>query len=80
MLVGCAGLSLDTVGVIRAYLCEELEHSEVIGADDLDLDAVLLAVVQVFLEHVLGCFLVRVVLDISLERMTWDYWFQRCRN
>ena len=57
MLVGCAGLSLDTVlGVIRAYLCEELEHSEVIGADDLDLDAVLL-VVQA--DH-LQTFLVRV--------------------
>jgi hypothetical protein len=40
MLVGCAGLSHDTVlGVVRAYL-PRLECSEVVGSYDLDLDSV----------------------------------------
>ena len=44
MLVGCAGLSLDTVlGVVRAYL-PRLECSEVVGSYDLDLDSVSLVV------------------------------------
>ena len=44
MLVRCAGLSLDAVlGVVRAYL-PRLERGEVVGADDRDLDAVILVV------------------------------------
>ena len=44
VLVGCAGLSLDTVlGVVRAYL-PRLECSEVVGSDDLDLNSVSLVV------------------------------------
>jgi hypothetical protein len=44
MLVGCAGLSLDTViGVVRAYL-PRLECGEVIGSYDVDLDSVSLVV------------------------------------
>ncbi len=50
------GLSLDAVlGVVRAYL-PRLERCEIVGSDDLDLDAVLL-VVQA---HHLQTFLVRV--------------------
>ncbi len=44
MLVGCAGLSLDTVpSVVRAYL-PRLECSEVVGSNDFDLDSVSLVV------------------------------------
>ena len=40
MLVGCAGLSLDTVlGIVRSYL-PRLECGEVNGPNDLDLDSV----------------------------------------
>ena len=44
MLVGCAGLSLNTVlGVVRVYL-PRLECSKVVGSDNLDLDSVSLVV------------------------------------
>ena len=44
MLVGCAGLSLDTVlGVVRAYL-PRLECGKVVGSYDLDLNSVSLVV------------------------------------
>ena len=44
MLVGRAGLSLDTVlGVVRANL-PGLKSSEVVGSNDLDLDSVSLIV------------------------------------
>ena len=61
MLVGCAGLSLDTVpSVVRAYL-PRLECSEVVGSNDFDLDSVSLEVQTVDLEvHIFGCFFVRV--------------------
>ena len=44
MLVGRAGLSLDTVfGVLRAFL-PRLQCSEVVGSNDLDLNSVSLVV------------------------------------
>ncbi len=63
MLVGCAGLSLDTVlGVVCIYL-SRLECSEVVGSNDLDLDSVSLAVqvddLKAFKVYILGSFLVR---------------------
>ena len=64
MLVGCAGLFLNTVlGVVSADL-SRLECSEVVGSNDLDLDSVSLVVqtddLEPFELHMLGCFCVRV--------------------
>ena len=63
VLVGCVGLSLNTVlGLVRAYL-PRLECSKVVGSNDLDLDFVSLVVqthdLESFEVHILGYFFVR---------------------
>jgi hypothetical protein len=79
MLVGSTGLSLDAVlGVVRAYP-PRFDCGEGVGADDLDLDSVLLVVqaddLQAFQIHILGCFLVRVgehtIGALSLHMNDW---------
>ena len=65
MLVGCAGLSLNTIlGVVRAYLSRLECSSEVVGSNDLDLDSVSLVVqtddLESFEVHILECFFIRV--------------------
>ena len=62
MLVGCAGLSFNTIlGVVRAYLLR-LECGEVVGSNELDLDLVSLVVqmddLDSFEVNILGCFFV----------------------
>ena len=79
MLVGFAGLSLNTVlGVVRAYL-PRLECSEIVGSNDLDLDSVFFVVqtddLESFEVRILGCVFVRfpVLRSTSRPRVRVSY-------